>query len=91
MDSSSGALESALKYALVVLIPIIVKGPANEKIHNQRLNRLWLVMAVDGCDNLSPIGERLGEFCGLAEVARRCTYELVSTLFVLVLGRSESR
>ncbi len=88
VDSSSGALESAVKYTLVVLIPIIVKAPANEKIHNQRLNRLWLAMTVDGFDYLSPVGERWGEVCGLAEVARRWTDELVPTLFVLVLGRS---
>ena len=80
VDSSSGALGSAVNKALDVLIPIIIKAPADEKRRNNWLDRLWQAMADDGVDYLSPVGDRWGEICGSAEVAGRWADELVSTL-----------
>ncbi|HFD86223.1 MAG TPA: hypothetical protein ENJ35_00935, partial [Gammaproteobacteria bacterium] len=80
VDSSSGALGSAVNKALDALIPIIIKAPADDKTRNQWLDRLWQAMADDGVDYLSPVGDRWGEICGSAEVAGRWADELVSTL-----------
>jgi hypothetical protein len=80
VDSSSGALGSAVNKALDALIPIIIKAPADEKTHDNWLDRLWQAMADDGVDYLSPVGDRWGEICGSAEVAGRWADELVSKL-----------
>ena len=80
VDSSSGALGSAVNKALDSLIPVVVNSPADEKARNQWLDRLWQAMADDGVDYLSPVGDRWGEICGSAEVAGRWADELVSTL-----------
>jgi hypothetical protein len=80
VDSSSGALGSAVNKALDALIPILVKAPADEKTRDKWLDRLWQAMADDGVDYLSPVGDRWGELCGSAEVAGRWADELVSTL-----------
>jgi hypothetical protein len=80
VDSSSGALGSAVNKALDALIPIIVKAPADDKARNEWLDRLWQAMADDGVDYLSPVGDRLGEICGSVEVAERWADELISTV-----------
>ncbi len=80
IDTSSGALGSAVYKALDALIPIIVKAPADDKIRNKWLDRLWQAMEDDGVDYLSPVGDRWGEICGSVEVAGQWADELVSTL-----------
>jgi len=80
VDSSSGALGSAVNKTLDDLIPILVNAPANEKTRNAWLDRLWQAMADDGVDYLSPVGDRWGEICGSIEVAGRWGDDLVSTL-----------
>ena len=80
IDTSSGALGSAVNKALDALIPIIVKAPADDKTRSKWLDRLWQAMADDGVDYLGPVGDRWGEICGSAEVAGRWADDLVSTL-----------
>ena len=80
VDSSSGALGSAINKTLDDLIPIIVNAPADEKARSNWLDRLWQAMEDDGVDYLSPVGDHWGELCGSPEVAGRWADELVSTL-----------
>lgn len=80
IDTSSGALGSAVNKALDDLIPIIVKAPADRKIRDKWLERLWQAMADDGVDYLSPVGDRWGELCGSADVAGKWADDLVTTL-----------
>ncbi len=80
VDSSSGALGSAVYKALDALIPVIVKVPTDEKTRNKWLDRLWQAMEDDGVDYLSPVGDRWGEICGSAKVAGQWVDELVATL-----------
>jgi tetratricopeptide (TPR) repeat protein len=80
VDSSSGALGSAVNKALDALIPILINVSADEKTRNAWLDRLWQAMADDGVDYLSPVGDRWGELCGSPAVADRWADELVSTL-----------
>lgn len=80
VDSSSGALGSAVNKTLGDLIPIVVDAPADEKTRNSWLDRLWQAMEDDGVDYLSPVGDHWGELCGSSEVAGRWADELVSTL-----------
>ncbi|RLJ16098.1 hypothetical protein DJ030_03315 [bacterium endosymbiont of Escarpia laminata] len=80
IDTSSGALGSAVNKALDALILIVVKAPADEYTRNKWLDRLWQAMADDGVDYLSPVGDRWGEICGSVEVAGRWADDLVSSL-----------
>jgi len=80
IDTSSGALGSAVNKALDALIPIIVKAPADDRTRGKWLARLWQAMEDDGVDYLGPVGDRWGEICGSAEVAGRWTDELVPTV-----------
>ena len=80
VDSSSGALGSAVNKALNDLIPVIVKAPADKKIRDKWLERLWQAMADDGVDYLGPVGDQWGELCGSADVAGKWADDLVSTL-----------
>lgn len=80
VDSSSGALGSAVNKALDALIPVIVNAPADEETRNQWLERLWRAMADDGVDYLSTVSDRWGEICGSVEIAEKWADDLVSTL-----------
>ncbi|MFQ5644749.1 MAG: hypothetical protein ACE5FQ_13780 [Thiogranum sp.] len=80
IDTSSGALGSAVNKALDALIPIIVKAPADDKTRGKWLARLWQAMEDDGVDYLGPVGDRWGEICGSVEVAGRWADELVPTV-----------
>ncbi len=80
VDSTSGALGSAVNKTLDALIPLVVNAPADEKTRNNWLDRLWQAMEDDGVDYLGPVGDHWGELCGSPEVARHWADELVSTL-----------
>ncbi len=80
IDSSSGALGSAVYNALDALIPVIVRAPADEKTRSKWLDRLWQAMEDDGVEYLSLVGDRWGEICGSVEVAGQWADDLVSTL-----------
>jgi len=80
VDSSSGALGSAVNKTLGDLMPIVVNAPADEKTRDKWLDRLWQAMEDDGVDYLNPLGDHWGELCGSPQVAGRWADELVSTL-----------
>jgi len=80
VDSSSGALGSAVNKALDDLIPLIIKAPADAKTRDKWLERLWQAMEDDGVDYLGPVGDRWGELCGSVEMANQWAEELMPTL-----------
>lgn len=80
VDSSSGALGSAVNKTLDDLIPLIVDAPAEAKTRNKWLERLWPAMEDDGVDYLGPVGDRWGELCGSMEVANQRAEEWMPTL-----------
>ena len=80
VDSSSGALGSAVNKALDDLIPLIIKAPADAKTRDKWLERLWQAMEDDGVDYLGPVGDRWGELCGSVETANQWAEELMPTL-----------
>jgi hypothetical protein len=80
VDSSSGALGSAVNKTLDDLIPLIINAPAEAKTRNKWLERLWQAIADDGVDYLGPVGDRWGELCGSMETANQWAEELMPTL-----------
>ena len=80
VDSSSGALGSAVNKTLDELIPLIIKAPADAKTRDKWLERLWQAMEDDGVDYLGPVGDRWGELCGSVDAANQWAEELMPTL-----------
>ncbi|MEZ5489020.1 MAG: hypothetical protein R3F50_01725 [Gammaproteobacteria bacterium] len=80
VDSSSGALGSAVNKTLDELIPLIIQAPADAKTRNKWLEHLWQAMEDDGVDYLGPVGDRWGELCGSVETANQWAEELMPTL-----------
>lgn len=60
-DTSSGALGGAIYRTLNVLIPILVKAPADQRTRAKWLKRLTRAIEEDGVDYLAPVEERFGE------------------------------
>lgn len=80
VDSSSGALGSAVNNALDDLIPLIINASKDAKTRQKWLERLWQAMEDDGVDYLGPVGDRWGELCGSVETANQWADELIPTL-----------
>ncbi|WP_049780691.1 hypothetical protein [Nitrosococcus halophilus] len=80
VDSSSGALGSAVANALDVLIPIIIVAPAEDAVRNQWMDRLWKAIEEDGVDYLAPVADRWGEICVSTDRTNRWADMLCPTL-----------
>ena len=61
IDTSSGALGSAVRLTLDKLLPILIDAPADEKSRAKWLDRLRTAILEDGVDYLAPISDRFGE------------------------------
>lgn len=80
IDTSSGALGSAVNWTLGELIPVIAGAPADAKTRGRWLDRLWQAIRDDGVSYLSLVEERWGELCASAEVASRWADEILPLL-----------
>jgi len=77
VDSSSGALGTAVFNAMDVLVDVVVNAPADEKTRGKWLARLWDAINEDGVGFLDQLGERWGEVCGSAQTASKWADELL--------------
>lgn len=80
VDSSSGALGSAVANALDVLVPIVIAAPAEEAVRNMWMDRIWKAIEEDGVDYLGPAADRWGEICASIDRANRWADVLCPTL-----------
>lgn len=80
VDTSSGALGAAVYWAQEELLPIAISAPADRKIRDKWLDRLWQAIEDDGADYLSLVGSRWGELCGSREVASEWADRFLSLL-----------
>lgn len=72
VDSSSGALGTAVRHAIDALVPVLVAAAgAAPAAHVARLERLWLAVEDDGVGYLDAVGDRWGELCADAALAAR--------------------
>jgi hypothetical protein len=61
IDTSSGALGSAVRRTLGDLVPVLIEAPADEPLRAQWLERLRQAVLDDGVEYLAPISDRFGE------------------------------
>ena len=71
VDSSSGALGSAARAAVDVLVPVIAQAPANEAMREKWLEQLFEAIQNDDPPYLELLDERWGEVCATPQVASR--------------------
>ena len=80
VDSSSGALGGSVCWTLTELLPIVITAPADLRIRDQWLARLYEAIQEDGVDYLWLVQERWGELCGSGEAASHWADEFLPLL-----------
>lgn len=77
VDSSSGALGSAVNKAIDTLVPLIVKADVEPKLRQRWLNRLWQALQDDEIPYLELLGDYWGELCVTPELASHWANEFM--------------
>jgi tetratricopeptide (TPR) repeat protein len=69
VDSSSGAIGTAVNHALVDLVPVIAGAPVEASVRGAWLERLWAAREADQMPYIEGIGDYWGDLCASREVA----------------------
>src|SRR5713101_2617748 len=69
VDSSSGAIGTAVNHAIAELVPIIAAAPADATTRAAWLERLFEAHAADQMPYIEPLADHWGELCASKEVA----------------------
>jgi len=88
VDSSSGAVGTAVNNAIAALAPIIAEAPVPEQVRGKWLDRLWKAVEDDEMPYIELLPEYWGELCHTTELASRWADDLMSPL---KLSWAESR
>ncbi len=79
VDSSSGAIGTAVNNAIAALVDIIATAPADEATRDKWLERLWEAYQDDDIPYIELLGDYWGELCVSKEIASRWADQLVGT------------
>ena len=79
IDSSSGAIGTAVNNAIAALVPIIAVAPADDKTRDAWHQRLWEAYQEDAIPYIELLGDYWGELCASKEVASRWADQLIGT------------
>lgn len=79
VDSSSGAIGTAVNNAIAALVEIIAAAPADEDTRTKWLERLWEAYQDDDIPYLESLGDHWGALCARPEVASHWADELIGT------------
>jgi hypothetical protein len=79
VDSSSGAIGTAVNNAIEALVPIIAAAPADEPTRQRWLERLFEAHAADRMPYIETLAEHWGALCVSPEVASRWADKLIDT------------
>jgi hypothetical protein len=77
VDSSSGAIGSAVNHAIDTLAQIIASAPADPMTRDRWLERLWDAYQADQIPYIETLGDYWGDLCGSPAVAARWADELI--------------
>ena len=77
VDSSSGAIGSAVNRAIVDLVAVIADAPAEQRMREKWLDRLWEAHEADAIPYIETLADYWGELCGSKEVASEWADRLV--------------
>ena len=71
VDSSSGAIGTAVNRTIEMLVPIVVQAPASDSLRDKWLERLWHAIEDDDIPYIELLAEHWGELCVTPECASR--------------------
>ncbi len=71
VDSSSGALGTAVYNAIEVIVPIVSQADADDNIRSQWLNRLWQAIEEDQIPYIEHLADHWGELCADPDIAAK--------------------
>ena len=77
VDSSSGAIGSAVNRAIEALVSIVVAAPADGRTRDHWLERLWEAYQADQIPYIETLGDYWGDLCASPEVAARWADRLI--------------
>ena len=77
VDSSSGAIGTAVNNAIAELVPIIARAPAATDVRESWLERLWTAHEADKIPYIESLADYWGELCASKEVANTWAERLV--------------
>lgn len=80
VDSSSGALGSAVNKAIEVLVPLIAKADVDAKLRQRWLERLWQALEDDDMPYIELLGDYWGELCVTPELASQWADEFMPSV-----------
>jgi len=69
VDSSSGAIGTAVNHAIAELVPIVAGAPADPATREAWLERLWAAHEADEIPYIESLADYWGELCASKEVA----------------------
>jgi len=69
VDSSSGAIGTAVNNAIDALVPIIARAPAKDKLRDKWIEHLWLAVEKDDIPYIELLPDHWGELCVTTERA----------------------
>ena len=71
VDSSSGAIGTAVNRAIETLVPIVAQAPASDSLRDKWLERLWCAIEDDDIPYIELLPDHWGELCVTPERASR--------------------
>lgn len=80
VDSSSGAIGTAVNNAIEALAPIIAKAPATEAVRKRWLERLWGAVEEDAIPYIELLPEYWGDLCITPAIASGWADDLIGTV-----------
>ena len=78
VDSSSGAIGTAVNHTIAELVPVIVAAPADASTRATWLERLFDAHSADQTPYIERLADSWGELCGAAEVASAWADRLIN-------------
>ncbi len=80
VDSSSGAIGAAVNNAIAALVPVITGAPAEDKLRDRWLIRLWLAVEKDDIPYIERLPDYWGELCVTPQRASHWADEFIGVL-----------
>lgn len=77
VDSSSGAIGTAVNRAIDTLVPIIANADVEPAIRQRWLERLWQALQDDEIPYIESLGEHWGELCATQKIALKWVDEFL--------------
>jgi hypothetical protein len=91
IDSSSGAIGTAVNNAIEMLAPIIAAAPVDRALRERWLERLWEAHQNDGMSYIESLGDLWGDLCAAPDVASVWADRLLPALRIAWGGPKDRR